>query len=97
MIKKGSFVRIEKVILEASERKSKIPEETKNTPFKMWTKGFLLEDCEMGAIAKIKTKSNREDFGTLVEVNHCYDLGYGEYLPEMTEIDVILKEERYGK
>jgi hypothetical protein len=96
-IKKGSFVRIEKIILQADERTSKIPKDTKATPFKMWTKGFLQEDCVMNEKATIKTKANRIDSGKLVEVNPMYELNYGEYLPEMTEIDVILKDERYGE
>jgi len=97
IITKGSYVRIEKVILQASERTAKIPDETKATPFKMWTKGFLQEDAKIGEQVTIITKSNRKDTGTLVEVNPSYTLGYGNYLPEMTEIDMIIKEERYGK
>ncbi|MDR1781558.1 MAG: 2-amino-4-ketopentanoate thiolase [Bacilli bacterium] len=94
MIKKGSFVRIEKTILKASERTAKIPEDTKSTDFKMWTKGVLLENCEMNELAKIKTMANREDEGILVEVNPFYELNYGEFLPEMVEIDLGLKNER---
>lgn len=97
MVKKGSFVRIEKIILHAEERTSKIPDETKKTPFKMWTKGFLLEDTELNSKAKIITKSNRQDEGTLIEVDPMYELNYGQYLEEMTRIDQILKDERYGK
>ena len=94
MIKKGTFVRIEKTILEPNERKSKIPEETKAVPFKMWTKGILLEDCEMNEEAQIRTMANRETKGKLVEVAPMYELNYGDYLAEMTEIDVRLKNER---
>ncbi|WP_423364436.1 2-amino-4-oxopentanoate thiolase subunit OrtA [Mycoplasma sp. P36-A1] len=97
LVKKGSFVRIERVILQPEERTSKIPDETKSKPFTMWTKGFLLEDCELNKEAKILTKSNREDYGVLKEVDPMYELNYGEYLPEMTEIDRKLKAERYEK
>ncbi|MDR3215229.1 MAG: 2-amino-4-ketopentanoate thiolase [Bacilli bacterium] len=94
MIKKGSFVRIEKTILKAAERTAKIPDDTKATDFKMWTKGLLLEDCELNKIAKIKTMADRLDEGILVEVNPMYELNYGEFLPELIAIDMELKNER---
>lgn len=94
MIKKGTWVRIEKTILTAEERTSKIPEDTKANPFKMWTKGILQEDCAMGGTATIVTMSKRQDSGELVEVNPMYELNYGEFLPEMIEIDLGLKNER---
>ena len=72
MIKKGTFVRIEKTILKAEERTAKIPEDTKATPFKMWTKGILQHDCEIGQQASIISVAQREDSGTLVEDNPFY-------------------------
>jgi len=97
LIKKGSYVRIEKIILDAKDRTSKIPEDTKATPFKMWTKGFLQEDTNLNEEGTILTKSNRIDTGKVIEVDPSYTLSYGHYLPEMTQIDMILKGERYGK
>ena len=94
MVKKGSYIRIEKTILEADQRTSKIPDDTKAVPFKMWTKGILQHDCEMNGEATILTMSNRTDTGKLVEVNPMYELNYGDFLEEMTEIDVRLKNER---
>ena len=94
MIKKGTWVRIEKVILQAEERTAKIPEDTKSTPFKMWTKGVLQEDCELLAVAKIKTVADREDEGILVEVNPFYELNYGSFVPEIIEIDEVIRNER---
>ncbi|MDL2212159.1 2-amino-4-ketopentanoate thiolase [Erysipelotrichaceae bacterium OttesenSCG-928-M19] len=94
MIKKGTFVRIEKTILEAEERTSKIPDDTKAVPFKMWTKGILQNDCKMNEEATIITMANRKDTGKLVEVDPMYELNYGEFLPEMIEIDLRLKNER---
>lgn len=94
MIKKGTFVRIEKTILTAEERTSKIPDDTKAVPFKMWTKGILQHDCEMDGEATILTMAKRKDTGKLVEVDPMYELNYGDFLPEMIEIDVRLKNER---
>lgn len=94
MVKKGTFVRIEKTILEPEERTSKIPDDTKKVPFKMWTKGVLLHDCEINGEATIETVAKRRDTGKLVEVNPFYELNYGEFLPEMVEIDRVIKNER---
>lgn len=94
MIKKGTFVRIEKVILEAEERTAKIPEDTKQTPFKMWTKGVLQNDCELGEEAEILTVANRKESGKLVEANPFYELSYGSFVPEIIEIDAVIKNER---
>ncbi|MEG0284112.1 MAG: 2-amino-4-oxopentanoate thiolase subunit OrtA [Erysipelotrichales bacterium] len=94
MVKKGTFVRIEKTILTADERTSKIPEDTKSTPFVMWTKGVLQNDCEMGGEATVLTMSTRQDTGKLVEVEPMYELNYGDFLEEMIQIDLGLKNER---
>ena len=94
MIKKGTWVRIEKVILQADERTAKIPDDTKNTPFKMWTKGILQHDCAIGDEAKIVTVADREDEGILVEANPFYELNYGSFVPEIIEIDAVIKNER---
>ena len=94
MIKKGTYVRIEKVILKADERTAKIPEDTKATDFKMWTKGVLQNDCEMGGQATIISAVGREDTGKLVEVNPFYELNYGSFVPELIEIDEVIKNER---
>lgn len=94
MVGKGTFVRIEKTILKPEERTSKIPDDTKKVPFKMWTKGFLQHDCEMNGEAAIITVARRQDTGTLVEVHPFYELNYGEFLPEIAEIDKVIKDER---
>lgn len=94
MIKKGTFVRIEKTILKAEERTAKIPEDTKATPFKMWTKGILQHDCEIGQQASIISVAQREDSGTLVEANPFYELNYGSFVPEIIQIDEVIKNER---
>lgn len=93
MIKKDTYVRIEKTILESSMRTSKIPEDTKQTPFKMWTKGFLLEDCSLNEIGNIRTVSGRIDSGKVIEENPMYELNYGEFVPEIIEIDEVLRNE----
>ncbi|MGO1713197.1 MAG: 2-amino-4-oxopentanoate thiolase subunit OrtA, partial [Senegalia sp. (in: firmicutes)] len=43
MAKKGEWVRIYNVVLEANERAQQVPDDTKKVPLEMWDKGFLLE------------------------------------------------------
>ncbi len=92
LIEKGAWVRIEKVVLSPSERVENIPEDTKKTPLKMWTKGTLQKDCNIGEIAIIKTLSNRVEEGTLVAVNHTHNVDFGEFIPEILQIGIDCKK-----
>lgn len=94
LIKKGTFVRIEKTILAPEDRTAKIPDDTKSVPFKMWTKGVLLEDTNLLEEAEIMTMAKRKDVGKVVEVDPFYTLNYGQFLEEMIEMDVSFKNER---
>ncbi len=96
MIKAGSFVRIHQVILTSEERSSSIPEDTASTDLRMWTKGFLKSDASIGDIVEVETMSGRVETGELVEVNHMYDVNYGEYVEEIIPIGVYLKEKVHG-
>ncbi len=94
-VEKGKWVRIEKIVLEPTCRMDNIPEETKKTELKMWTKGILQHDCYIGESAKIITLSNREEVGKLVSVNHSYNLDYGEFIPEIMKIGIDCKRELF--
>ncbi len=96
MIKKGSWVRIHKIILEPSERAPQIPEDTKATPLEMWDKGFLQEDSKVGDIVEVVTVTGRKEEGELVEVNPCYKHDFGEFVPELLEIDMQVREIVFG-
>ncbi len=97
MAKKGDWVRIHRVILAADERTANLPEDTKKVPFEMWVKGHLLEDGEMGDEVRIKTVSGREEHGTLIEVNPQFDVNFGDFVPEVLEMDVRLRTALFGK
>ena len=45
MIDKGTYVRIRRTLLKPEERSENLPKETKKVPYKMWVKGFLLEEA----------------------------------------------------
>jgi len=96
MIKKGTWVRIHKIILEPSERAPQVPEDTRKVPFEMWVKGFLLQDAEMGDEVTIETVTGRTETGNLVEVNPYYEHDFGKFVPELLAIDKQVREILFG-
>ena len=92
LAKKNEYVRIHRSVLEAVERTGKLPEDTKNVPLEMWVKGWLQdEEAAIGDTVTVKTVVGRLETGTLLEERPCYDLNYGEYVPEILEIDQRLR------
>lgn len=92
MAKKNDYVRVHRAVLQAVERTGKLPEDTKNVPLEMWVKGFLQdEEAKLGYTVTIKTVVGRLETGVLMEENPCYTLNYGEYVPEIMEIDRQLR------
>lgn len=92
MAKKNDYVRVHRAVLQAVERTGKLPEDTKNVPLEMWVKGFLQdEQAKLGDTVTIKTVVGRLETGVLMEENPCYALNYGEYVPEIQEIDRQLR------
>ena len=97
MIDKGTYVRIRKTILKPDERSSNLPKETKQVPFKMWIKGYLLEESDLFDIVKIKTITGRIETGRLKEANPPYKHSYGDFIPEILTLRDIIKSDMYGK
>jgi hypothetical protein len=91
MIKKGSWVQIHKVILSPEERTASIPDETKKVPLELWVKGFLMEDSEINETVTIQTLTDRLESGTLIAVNPAYHHDYGDFVPELLDIDKMVK------
>lgn len=96
MIKKGSWVRIHDIVLESKDRAANLPEDTKKVPLEMWTKGFLIEDGEIGKTVEIKTITGRLAKGTLIEVDPYYEHDFGKFVPEILQIGLQLKEILWG-
>ena len=96
MARKGDWVRIHRVVLEPSGRAENVPEDTKMVPLEMWVKGHLLEDCELGRTAVVRTRTGRTETGTLLEVNPQYVIDYGDFVPEVLEIDDRLRAALFG-
>lgn len=96
MAKKGQWVRIHRVVLKANERTAKLPADTQKCDLEMWSKGTLLTDAELGAEVEVETAVGRIEHGILIEVEPYYTHSYGKYVPEIIEIDKILREEMGG-
>jgi hypothetical protein len=96
LIKKGSWVQIKKIILNPEDRANNLPEATKKVPLLLWVKGNLLEDANLGDVVKIKTVTGRVEVGELIKLNPSYLHTYGNYIPEIHQIDKILKATLYG-
>lgn len=92
MAKKGEWVRIHAIVLKAEQRTGRIPEDTQRCDLEIWTKGFLLNDAEIGDEVEIETAVGRREKGTLVEVNPYYTHSYGKFVPEIIMIDKQLRE-----
>lgn len=96
MIKRGEWVRIHKIILQASERAPQVPDDTKKVPLEFWVKGFLQKDAEMGEEVEIETVTGRKETGELIEVNPYYTHDYGKFIPELLVIDKQTRDIVFG-
>ena len=93
MAKNGDWVRIHSVVLKSEERTAKLPDDTKACDLEQWTKGFLQEDAEIGDEVTVETAVGRIEKGTLIDDAPYYDHSYGKFVPELIQIDKIIREE----
>lgn len=94
--KKGDWVQIHQIVLEPSERAPMVPEDTKKVPLELWVKGYALHDSKIGEKIEIETLTGRNVSGELVAINPSYVHSFGEFVPELLEIDKQVKEILYG-
>ncbi len=94
--KKGDWVQIHQIVLKPEERAANIPEDTKKVPLELWVKGFALHDAKVGDEIQIETFTGRKITGKLLKTNPRYIHDFGEYVPELTKIDVQLKNILFG-
>ena len=89
MAVKNDWVRIHRNVLEPEDRTGKLPEDTKKVP---------LEDgkAEIGDEVTVMTCVGRLEHGKMIEVNPCYDLGYGEFVPEILQMEESLRTALFG-
>jgi hypothetical protein len=96
MIKKGSFVEIMQVVLEPADRSNSIPEDTKTTPLRLWAKGILLKDGEIGDKASIITVTGRQLEGVITDTSMAYDHDFGQFIREILYIGPQAKSILWG-
>ena len=97
MAKKNDWVRIHRNVLEPEQRTGKLPEDTKQVPLEMWVKGRLQnETAELGDEVTVITSVGRTEHGTLIEVNPCYALNYGAFVPEILTMEESLRKALFG-
>jgi len=86
LVKKGTWVSITSTILNTGERADNIPDDTTAVPLLMWVKGYLLENCEIGAATEVRTITGRLEKGILEEAEPNTDVDYGSFVPEVLKI-----------
>jgi len=96
MPKKGDWVLIHSTILTKDKRAPQVPADTKEVPLEMWVKGYLQKDAEIGDTVQVKTAIGRLETGKLIEINPTYRHSFGEFVPEILEIDRQLQDALYG-
>jgi hypothetical protein len=95
---KGAWVEIEMVVLSKEQRAPQIPEDTKNTPLMMWTRGILQEDeATIGDKVTVVTLSGRQASGKLVDSMPRYAHDFGYPIIELIETGMDLREEIGGQ
>ena len=94
--KKGDWVQISNTVLEAGKRAPQVPEDTQNSDLKMWVKGFIQQDAELGEVVEVKTAIGRRVSGELCEVNPGYTHTYGNFVPELVQIQRQVRELTFG-
>ena len=86
MLKAGTWVEIEAVLLTPAERAPNLPSDTAQVPYILKLSGFLTEDAELGMEVAICTLIGREHRGVLKIANPSYAHSFGATVPELLMI-----------
>lgn len=85
-VKRGTWVEIERKVLNPEDRAPGLPEDTQQVPYMMHVSGFLVESAALGDTVKIRTIIGREHTGTLIRVEPHYTHSFGNLIPEIMTI-----------
>ncbi len=91
MAKKGDWVQIENTVLKAGNRAPQVPEDTQKCDLKLWVKGIAQHEGNLGENMDIITVTGRKTSGTLVDINPRYIHDYGDFQPELLQVELQLK------
>lgn len=86
MVKAGTWVEIERVLLRPEERAAGLPADTAATPYVLRVSGFLTEDAELGAEVVVKSLIGHPHRGILRLENPGYSHSFGSTVPELLKI-----------
>lgn len=86
LVRAGTWVEIERVVLKPEERAQSLPEDTKQVPYMLRVSGFLQQDASLGEEVRICTIIGRELQGILRKVNPSYSHNFGALVPELLTI-----------
>lgn len=90
--RKGDWVQIHRIVLEAGARAPQVPEDTQKVPLEARIKGFLAnETAQIGEEVAIRTLAGRQVEGRLVAINPVYGHDFGEPIPELLAIGPELR------
>ena len=89
--KKGDWVQIYKVVVEAGQRTAKLPEDTLKTSFNLRAKGFLEQDANIGDEVTVTTAAERKLTGRLTAVSPGPGHSFGRPVPELLTIGSELR------
>ena len=96
MAEKGDWALLHSVVLTAAQRAPQVPDDTHKVPLEQWVKGRLSAPAQIGAEATVVTRTGREVTGTLLEINPRYAHDYGDFIPELLEIDDTARALLFG-
>jgi hypothetical protein len=86
MLKAGTWVEIEAVLLKPEERAPNLPPETAKVPYVLKVSGFLVRDAALGTEATVRTLIGLEYTGTVKIINPSYSHSFGATVPELLMI-----------
>jgi len=88
----GSWVAIQRTLLEPGQRAAGLPEDTANVPLVMRVRGHLLElPGRIGQEVQIRTLADRVVSGVLVDASPSHDHGFGRTDPAVLRIGQSLR------
>lgn len=95
-VKKGDWVKIHRVIFTPEQRAPQVPDDTKKVPLEMWVKGFCESDAQLGDEVEVITMTGRKERGTIVETDPTFSHSFGQFVPEILQIGIQLKDILFG-
>jgi 2-amino-4-ketopentanoate thiolase alpha subunit len=85
-VRKGTWIQIEQIVLDPTDRAPTLPEETRQVPYVLRVSGFLLDDAELGERVSARTLIGRVLTGRLITVNPSYTHSFGDTVQELLHI-----------